>query len=81
VKKHTGFRRFALLATENQTEPRAAPADLDGKPGDELVVNIPGYGLVALGMKSSQGRVAAARPGKRRATRGAGLLPWQREND
>jgi hypothetical protein len=56
---------LSLLVAENQTEPRAKLVDLDGKPGDELVVNIPGYGLVALGRNSSQGKEVAASPSKR----------------
>jgi len=65
VFNQDGSILLSLLVAENQTGPRAKLADLDGKPGDELIVNIPGYGLVALGMKSTQGKVAAGRPGWR----------------
>jgi len=65
VYTQDGSILLSLLVAESQTEPRATLADLDGKPGDELIVNIPGYGLVALGMKSTQGKVAAGRPGWR----------------
>ena len=40
---------LSLVTTENQTEPIVALGDLDGRPGDEMVLFIPQYGLVALG--------------------------------
>ncbi len=40
---------LSLWISENQATPHVALADLDGRPGDEMVLFIPQYGLVALG--------------------------------
>jgi hypothetical protein len=40
---------LSLVTTENQTDPVVALGDLDRQPGDEMVLFIPQYGLVALG--------------------------------
>jgi VCBS repeat protein len=61
VAQRGGVRVFtqegALLASlfiaENQGYMEVALADLDGRPGDEMVFFVPQYGLVALGRKGS----------------------------
>ena len=50
VYAQDGSILLSLAIAENQTSPTAVFADLDGNPGDELVVEIPNYGLVALGI-------------------------------
>jgi hypothetical protein len=40
---------LSLWIAENQTTPQIALADLDGRPGDEMLLFVPQYGLVALG--------------------------------
>jgi hypothetical protein len=54
----SGEMILSLYTTENQAEPVVALGDLDGRPGDEMVLFIPQYGLIALGMK---GEAAASR--------------------
>jgi hypothetical protein len=53
VYSQEGLVLLSMAIAENQTAPRAALADLDGKPGDELIVEVPQYGLVAFGKGSA----------------------------
>ena len=54
---------LSLSISETQRDPRFALADLDGRPGDEMVLFIPHYGLVALGRRpGTEARLAG--PGK-----------------
>jgi hypothetical protein len=50
VYAQDGSTLLSLFIAENQNHPKVALGNLDGKPGDELLVFIPQYGLVALGM-------------------------------
>ena len=49
-----------LWVGENRGELQAAAGDLDGRPGDELVLFIPRYGLVALGAGAQADTTPAA---------------------
>jgi len=50
VYSQDGLPLLVLRITQNQYDAPAALEDLDGRPGDELVLAIPDYGLVALGI-------------------------------
>ncbi|HEU5179152.1 MAG TPA: hypothetical protein VFW45_00040, partial [Candidatus Polarisedimenticolia bacterium] len=50
----SGRTILSLWIAENQSIPRVALANLDGQPGDEMVLFIPQYGLVALGRGGGQ---------------------------
>ena len=50
VYSQEGAILLSLEVAENQASLHAVLADLDGKPGDELIIAIPNYGLVALGV-------------------------------
>jgi hypothetical protein len=51
VYSQEGAVLMALQITENQSPPEVALADLDGRKGDEMILYVPQYGLVALGRK------------------------------
>ena len=50
VYRQDGSPLVILRITDNQHHPSIALENLDGRPGDEMVVAIPDYGLVALGI-------------------------------
>jgi len=54
---------LARLISPNNWSPRLAVGDLDGRKGDEVVVALPDFGLVALGMSPPSGKTERARSG------------------
>lgn len=52
---------LSLTIAENQIAPQIALANLDGRPGDEMILYVPQYGLVALG-KQGDGAVGQGAP-------------------
>ncbi len=58
VYSQDGSPLLILRIASNRTSPRVALADLDGRPGDEMVLAIPDYGLVALGISPQAKPVA-----------------------
>ena len=64
VYAQDGSVLLSLFVAENQTDAAVVLADLDGKPGDEMVIQIPHYGLVALGMKADQRHGTRASAGR-----------------
>jgi hypothetical protein len=45
-----------MNVVETLTNVPASIADLDGRPGDEIVLDVPQYGLVALGLHAPVAR-------------------------
>jgi hypothetical protein len=60
VYSQKGEPLLILKVYDNQTEVLATLANLDGRPGDELVIAIPHYGLVALGISPKATPLAVA---------------------
>jgi len=58
VFSQEGAVLMAIQITENQSYPEVTLADLDGRKGDEMILYVPQYGLVALGRKGETGKRA-----------------------
>ena len=52
---------LTLFINESQRAPVVVLGNLDARPGDEMVVFIPQYGLVALGLKPDAGKERVVR--------------------
>jgi hypothetical protein len=56
-----GSPLLLMNVTGSLTDFPAAIADLDGRPGDEIILDVPQYGLVALGSPAAAARGAAGK--------------------
>jgi hypothetical protein len=56
VYRQDGSPLLILAITNNWGTPKVAMENLDGRPGDELVLAVPKYGLVAFGCRPSEHR-------------------------